>query len=71
MAGLPRHISNDFSDGWRHKAAATTFFNSLLKPGGFLSKVLSSKWIKLPVFALCLVPLGRLGWRALNHNAES
>ena len=29
-AGLPRHISNDFSDRWRHKAAATTFFNSLL-----------------------------------------
>jgi hypothetical protein len=29
-AGLPRHISNDFSDQWRHKAAAATLFNSLL-----------------------------------------
>ena len=33
-----------------------------------MRKVLSSKWIKLPVFALCLVPLGQLGWRALHHH---
>ena len=33
-----------------------------------MRKVLSSKWIKLPVFALCLVPVGLLGWRALHNN---
>jgi methionine sulfoxide reductase heme-binding subunit len=33
-----------------------------------LRNILSSKWIKLPVFALCLVPLGRLGWRALHQD---
>jgi sulfoxide reductase heme-binding subunit YedZ len=33
-----------------------------------LRKTLSSKWIKFPVFALCLVPLGQLGWRALHHH---
>jgi sulfoxide reductase heme-binding subunit YedZ len=33
-----------------------------------LRKTLSSKWIKLPVFALCLVPLGQLAWRALHNN---
>jgi sulfoxide reductase heme-binding subunit YedZ len=33
-----------------------------------LRKVLSSKWIKLPVFALCLVPLGHLVWRALHNQ---
>jgi methionine sulfoxide reductase heme-binding subunit len=36
--------------------------------GELLRKVLSGKWIKLPVFALCLVPLGQLGWRALHQN---
>jgi sulfoxide reductase heme-binding subunit YedZ len=33
-----------------------------------LRKILSSKWIKLPVFLLCLVPLGQLIWRALHHH---
>jgi sulfoxide reductase heme-binding subunit YedZ len=33
-----------------------------------LRKVLSSKWIKLPVFILCLVPVGQLVWRALHHH---
>ena len=33
-----------------------------------MRKILSSKWIKLPVFALCLVPLGQLVWRALHHH---
>ena len=36
-----------------------------------MPKVLSSKWSKLPVFALCLVPLGQLGWRAFNHNLSA
>jgi sulfoxide reductase heme-binding subunit YedZ len=33
-----------------------------------LRQILSTKWIKLPVFLLCLVPVGRLGWRALHHQ---
>jgi len=33
-----------------------------------LRTILSSKWIKLPVFVLCLVPLGQLAWRALHHD---
>jgi methionine sulfoxide reductase heme-binding subunit len=33
-----------------------------------LRKILSSKWIKLPVFVACLVPLGQLGWRALHDQ---
>ncbi|MGD0221733.1 MAG: protein-methionine-sulfoxide reductase heme-binding subunit MsrQ [Terriglobia bacterium] len=33
-----------------------------------MRKILSSKGIKLPVFALCLVPLGQLAWRALHNN---
>src|ERR1019366_6193625 len=36
--------------------------------GDRLRNVLGSKWIKLPVFGLCLVPLGQLGWRALHHH---
>jgi sulfoxide reductase heme-binding subunit YedZ len=31
-------------------------------------KVLGSRWIKVPVFALCLVPLGHLAWRALESE---
>jgi len=31
-------------------------------------KLLSRKWMKLPVFALCLVPLGKLAWRALHQD---
>jgi sulfoxide reductase heme-binding subunit YedZ len=30
--------------------------------------LLSNKWIKVPVFLLCLVPLGILVWRALTAN---
>jgi len=33
-----------------------------------LKSVLNSKWIKVPVFVLCLVPLTRLIWRGLNHE---
>ena len=33
-----------------------------------MRKLLSSKWIKLPVFAACLIPLGQLAWRALQHQ---
>ena len=33
-----------------------------------MRKVLRSKWIKLPVFGLCLGPLGELVWRALHHH---
>jgi len=33
-----------------------------------LRRILSSKWIKLPVFASCLVPLGQLAWRAFHHD---
>ncbi|PYV28206.1 MAG: sulfoxide reductase heme-binding subunit YedZ [Acidobacteria bacterium] len=29
---------------------------------------MNSKWIKVPVFVLCLVPLTRLIWRGLNHE---
>ena len=31
-----------------------------------LKRVLSSRWMKIPVFALCLVPALLLGWRALQ-----
>ena len=31
-----------------------------------MRKLLASKWMKAPVFVLCLVPLGRLMWRALE-----
>ena len=33
-----------------------------------MKSVLNSKWIKVPVFVLCLVPLTRLIWRDLNHE---
>ena len=33
-----------------------------------LRKLLGSRWIKLPVFALCLVPVTQLGWRALHND---
>ncbi|HTS70041.1 MAG TPA: protein-methionine-sulfoxide reductase heme-binding subunit MsrQ [Terriglobia bacterium] len=33
-----------------------------------MRELLRSKWIKLPVFALCLIPLGQLIWRALHNN---
>lgn len=31
-----------------------------------MQKIVSSKWMKLAVFLVCLVPLGQLGWRALH-----
>ena len=31
-----------------------------------MRRLLRSKWLKLPVFVLCLVPLGQLVWRALH-----
>ena len=33
-----------------------------------MKNILSGKWIKLPVFALCLVPLGKLAWRAIHQD---
>jgi len=33
-----------------------------------LKKILRSKWIKVPVFGLCLGPLGELAWRAFHHR---
>ena len=33
-----------------------------------LNRILSSRWVKVPVFALCLVPALLLGWRALNGD---
>ncbi len=30
--------------------------------------ILSSRWIKVPVFLLCLVPLVRLAWKGLHHG---
>jgi sulfoxide reductase heme-binding subunit YedZ len=36
--------------------------------GERLRTILSSKSIKLPVFILCLVPLGQLVWRAIHHD---
>jgi len=33
-----------------------------------LHKLLSSKWLKAPVFFLCLVPIGIVGWRALHQD---
>ena len=33
-----------------------------------MRKILGSKWTKLPVFVLCLVPLGQLAWRALHSQ---
>ena len=33
-----------------------------------MPSLLSNKWIKVPVFLLCLVPLGILVWRALTAN---
>lgn len=33
-----------------------------------MNSILGNKWIKVPVFLLCLVPLARLVWRALHHG---
>ena len=33
-----------------------------------MRELLRSKWIKLPVFVLCLVPLGQLVWRAIHND---
>ncbi len=31
-----------------------------------MNSILASKWTKIPVFLLCLAPLGSLGWKALH-----
>ena len=33
-----------------------------------MKSILASKWIKVPVFLLCLAPLERLGWNGLHQN---
>ena len=33
-----------------------------------MRKLLSSKWLKVPVFLLGLVPIGVVGWRALHND---
>ena len=33
-----------------------------------MRKILGSKWIKLPVFLVCLGPVGELAWRAFHHD---
>jgi sulfoxide reductase heme-binding subunit YedZ len=33
-----------------------------------MKRLLSKRWIKAPVFALCLCPVFLLGWRALHHG---
>ncbi len=33
-----------------------------------MKSILSLKWIKVPVVVLCLVPAGRLVWRAFHHG---
>ncbi len=33
-----------------------------------MKSILIAKWIKVPVFALCLVPLARLVWRGLHQE---
>jgi sulfoxide reductase heme-binding subunit YedZ len=33
-----------------------------------LKRTLGSRWLKIPVFALCLVPALLLGWKALNGD---
>ena len=33
-----------------------------------LNRILISRWVNVPVFALCLVPALLLGWRALNGD---
>ena len=33
-----------------------------------MRSVLSNKWIKAPVFLLCLAPLARLVWKGLHHG---
>lgn len=33
-----------------------------------MRKFLSNKWLKLPVFLLCLAPIATVAWRALHHD---
>ena len=33
-----------------------------------MKRILSSRWLKIPVFALCLVPALLLGWKALHAD---
>ena len=34
----------------------------------FMKSVLASKWIKVPLFLLCLAPIARLVWGAFHHG---
>lgn len=34
----------------------------------FIQAILGSKWTKVPVFILCLVPLGLLAWRGFHND---
>ena len=43
-------------------------FQPAFDDGECMGKILRSKWTKLPVFVLCLVPLGQLAWRGLHHH---
>jgi sulfoxide reductase heme-binding subunit YedZ len=36
-----------------------------------LRRILASRWTKVPVFALCLVPALLLAWRALNGDLSA
>lgn len=51
----------------RHSTPAWTC-EKTFENGERLRKILRSRWVKLPVFLLCLVPLGQLVWRALHHH---
>src|SRR5437879_11429950 len=53
---------------WRNSTPVWTCANISKGWGDHLKSVLSSKWIKVPVFVLCLVPLTRLVWRGLNQQ---
>jgi sulfoxide reductase heme-binding subunit YedZ len=33
-----------------------------------LRRILSSRWLKIPVFALCVVPILLLAWKALSSG---
>jgi len=41
---------------------------AVLEKGDGLGKFLRSKWLKPPVFVLCLAPVGQLAWRALHGH---
>lgn len=43
-------------------------FEKTTERGRHLNSILTSKWTKIAVFLLCLVPLGLLVWRGLHHD---